>query len=53
MKRSRILNRHQLLSMKKVAAHSALSTLTYLATMLARVEAGEIGNMRLMSIRFG
>ena len=53
VKRSRILNRHQFLSMKKVVAHAALSTLTYLATMLARVEAGEIGNMRRMAIRFG
>ena len=53
MKRSRILNRHQFLSMKKVAAHAALSTLTYLATMLARVEAGEVEKIRRMTIRYG
>ena len=53
MKRSRILNRHQLLSMKNLVARAALSTLTCLATMPARVEAGEIGNMRRMAIRFG
>ena len=53
MKRSRILNRHQSLSMSKVVAHAALSTLTYLATMLARVEAGEVEKMRRMALRFG
>ena len=53
MKRSRILNRHQFLSMRKVVAHAALSTLTYLATMLARVEAGEVEKIRRMTIRFG
>ena len=53
MKRSRILNRHQFLSMGKVSAHAALSALTYLATMLARVEAGEVEKIRRMAIRFG
>ena len=53
MKRSRILNRHQFLSMRKVSAHAALSTLTYLATMLARVETGDVGKMRRMAVCLG
>lgn len=52
MKRSCILNLHQFLSMRKVAAHAALSTLAYLATMLARVEMGDVGKIRRMAIRF-
>ena len=53
MKRSRVLNRRQFLSMRKAAARAALSTLTYLATMLAWVEAGEVEKIRRMAIRFG
>ena len=50
-KRSRLLDRHQYLSMKKVRSHIALSTLTYTATMLARTLVGDVEHMRHMRIR--
>lgn len=53
MKRSRILNRRQLLSMKKAAARAALSTLTCRATTRARAELREAGKIRRMAIRSG
>ena len=53
MKRSRILNRRQFLSMRKVSARAALSALTYLVTMLARVETGDVGKIRRVAIGFG
>ena len=51
MKRSRLLDKHQYLSQKKIRAHVALSMLTYTATMLARVLAGDVAGMRRMRIR--
>ena len=41
LKRSRLLNRQ---------THVNMSTLTYLATMLARVQAGDIGRIRHMNV---
>ena len=50
-KRSRLLDRHQYLSMKKVRSHIALSVLTYASTMLARTLVGDAEHMRHMRIR--
>ena len=51
LKRSRLLDRHQYLRKRKVEAHVGLSALTYLATMLARVQAGTQDRMRHMRLR--
>ena len=50
-KRSRLLDKHQYLTMRKVQTHVALSVLTYLATMYARIKAGDADSMRQMRIR--
>lgn len=51
-KRSRLLDKHQYLTMRKVQTHVALSVLTYLATMYARIRVGDADSMRQMRIRF-
>ena len=51
LKRCRLLDQHQYLTMRKVETHAGLSVLTYLATMLARVEAGDADRIRHMRLR--
>ena len=51
LKQSRLLNKHQCLTMEKVEAHVALSVLTYVATMYGKVMAGQIDQMRHMRVR--
>lgn len=53
MKRSRLLNRHQYMARRKIETHINLSVLTYLATMLARVLAGDLDRIRRMRIGVG
>lgn len=50
-KTSQLLDRSLYLRMDKVELHAALSTVTYLATMLTRVENGDTEKMRHMRIR--
>ena len=50
LKRSRILDQHQYLTDKKIAAHIAFSTLTYAATMLARVDLEGVDTIRNMRL---
>ena len=49
-KRSRLLNGSKYLTMNKVVTNCAMSVLTYIATVLAKVEAGDIANMGLMDL---
>ncbi len=51
MKRMRLLDKHQYLERRKIENHIGLSVLTYLATMMARVKAGDIKRLRHMRIR--
>ena len=53
MKHSRGLEEHRYLSMVKVNVHATLSVLTYHATMLARVETSDFGNLRQMRVKVG
>ena len=53
MKRSRLLNRHQFMPCPKVELHMGLAILTYLATMLARLDAGDADPLRHMRIKVG
>lgn len=53
MKRSRLLNRHQYMARCKLETHVTMSVLTYLATMLARVLAGDVDRIRRMRIGVG
>ena len=46
MKASRLLNLHRYRGIRKVRLHAALCTLNYLATMLHRVKAGHLADMR-------
>ena len=48
MKRSRLLDQHQYLTQQKIRTHVALSMLTYVATMLAHVLAGDVARIRRM-----
>lgn len=50
LKHSRNLEQHCFRGMKNVALHATLSVLTYSATALARLNAGDIGKMRLMRV---
>ena len=50
-KRSRLLDKHLYLEMQKIETHVALSVLTYLGTMYARIKAGDEEKMRHMRIR--
>ena len=49
-KRSRLLNGSMYLTMNKVATNCAMSVLTYVATALAKVEAGDLGSMGRMAL---
>ena len=51
LKRSRLLDKHQYLTRRKLRTHVGLSVLTYTATMLARVLAGDVAGIRRMRIR--
>ena len=51
LKHSRLLNQHQFRGMVKVRLHASLALLTYCATMLARVQAGQLDEMRQMRVR--
>ena len=51
IKASRLLTLHRYRGRRKIALHAALSTLTYLATMLARARAGDMENLRIMRIQ--
>ncbi len=50
MKRMRLLDKHQYRSRRKIELHVALSSLTYLATMLGHVRAGDMARIRHMRI---
>ena len=51
LKRSRLLNKHQYVRKRKIEMHVAVSVLTYLATMLTRVQAGDLSRIRHMRVR--
>ena len=51
MKRSRLLDRHQYLTQRKLRTHVALSMLSYVGTMMAHVLAGDVDNIRWMRMR--
>ena len=51
MKRSRLLDEHSYLGIKKVQLHTLLSLLAYAGTMLARLLAGDYEGMREMRIQ--
>ena len=51
LKQSRLLTLHRYRRQVKVELHSALSNLTYLATMLWRAEADDMENLRIMRLR--
>ena len=53
MKRMRLLDKHQYRSRRKIEMHIALSSLTYLATMLGHVRAGDMARIRHMRIPVG
>ena len=50
-KRSRLLDKHQLLKMGKISLHANLSTLAWLLTALARLKTDDYRRMRHMFIR--
>ena len=51
MKRSRLLDEHSYLGIKKIQLHASLSMLTYAATMLGRLLVGDYEGMREMRIQ--
>ena len=53
VKASRNLEGHRYRGLAKVTLHATLSILTYQATMLARVRAGDYGNLRQMRVKVG
>ena len=53
LKRSRLLNQHLYVWRDKVELHLGLAILTYLATMLTRLEAGDGDRIRHMRIKVG
>ena len=53
LKRSRLLNKHQYVRKRTVETHVAVSVLTYLASMLARVLAGIPDKARHVRVRVG
>ena len=53
LKTSRILDRHQYVQQSKIELHLGLSVLTYLATMLTKVDAEDVRKIRHMRIRVG
>ena len=50
-KHSRLLDTHRYLNGQKVSLHEVLSTLAYLATALAHLNADDYAHMRYMRIR--
>ena len=50
LKRSRLLDKHQYLTQRKIRTHAALSVLTYVATMMAHVLAGDMERIRRMRL---
>lgn len=50
-KHSRLLNTHRYLNIEKVSLHAAMSTLAYLATALAHLQADDYDHMRHMRIK--
>ena len=50
-KQSRLLNKHQYLNSRKIKTHVALSVLTYLATILGNLMAGNADEMRHMRLK--
>ena len=50
LKRSRLLDKHQYLTKRKIRTHAALSVLTYVSTMLAHVLAGDVERIRRMRV---
>lgn len=48
MKESRSLDRHYRRGLKSITLHALLSTLSYLATVLTRLPAGQFADMRWM-----
>ena len=50
-KHSRLLDTHRYLNSEKVSLHVAMSMLSYLATALAHLKAGDYTQMRHMRIR--
>ena len=50
-KHSRLLNTHRYLNIFKVSLHMAMSTLVYLATALAHLQADDYAHMRFMRVR--
>ena len=50
-KHSRLLNQQQHLGIEKVDLHVAMSRLAYLATVLARLQAGDYAGMRHMRVK--
>ena len=53
LKQSRLLDRSYYLDDRKIVCHANMSLLTYLATMLTRVRAGDPEKMRHMRIKVG
>ena len=50
-KHSRLLDRHQFLSMAKLSLRVKIARLAYLATVLARLRANDYAGMRHMTVR--
>lgn len=48
---SRLMDQHQCLGIAKMGFHGRMSRLTYVATFLARLKAGDVKKMRHMTIR--
>lgn len=51
LKHSRLLTQNRFRGLDKVRLHTSLSLMAYCATMLARVEAGQMDRMRMMRVR--
>ena len=51
LKHSRGLEGHCVMGMRKIRLHATLSALTYQATVLARLKAGDAERMRQMSVK--
>ena len=49
-KHSRLLDQHRYRGLRKIRLHATLSLLTYQATALARVKAGDVENLRMMRV---
>ena len=51
LKRSRILDKHMYLSFEKIYAHVAMSFISYVGTMVARVLSGQVSKIRHMRLQ--